>query len=600
MSQSPTITRPPDGPPAPSHVPPPPRADAPFSVEGAAATIAHLRAELAQTSDPPRQARLLADLADLEEQVGDQPGAARDYLAAYNASSSFREPLEGLVRLLERRRSLKNLGKLIDALVRAAVTPDEQVRALVMRAWHEADVTGDVAEAKNSARAATGVEGASAVERATSWLLLEVLAGRVGDGATRQEALGERTKHAADGTWRALLLVDCARLSMSMGEIDTALAHLEQARSVESEATWAATLLVEEVLHAHPGEPGSDEASARARARAEALEALAGLVQDSVVDGARGDALGVPHWMRQPARAVDAWMRTADGWRVAGQEDRAAASLDRAFSVVSREAASSASGPAGQEDAWRLAEAVLTDARIRLAERAGDTALAAQLAEKRLQSETDPGLAAALAMRVAEHAASVGDGARALQAVSRAIAGDAGCLPARALQLDMLADGGDAGAFAAQLESFADFLATDEARGRAFLLAAYVWAVQAKDVAGAKAALSQAAMFGIPSGNRCAGRSSAGRNRRRCGLVRGGHQAAHRRRRSRGRDGVALRRALALAAAPGGRRSLGGRAPRDGRGTEDRVARARARSLPPAGPNLLGGGAHRRGFARRG
>ncbi|MGH7439276.1 MAG: hypothetical protein ACRENE_26620, partial [Polyangiaceae bacterium] len=98
-------------------------------------TLAGLKAELAAAADPSRQARLLADIADLEEQTGDQPSAARDYLGAYNASPMFREPLEGLVRLLERRRSLKNLGKLIDALVRAAVTPDERVRGLVMKAW---------------------------------------------------------------------------------------------------------------------------------------------------------------------------------------------------------------------------------------------------------------------------------------------------------------------------------------------------------------------------------------------------------------------------------------------------------------------------------
>ena len=461
--------------------------------------LVQLRAELAQTVDPVRQARLLTDVADLEEQAGDQPGAARDYLAAYNAAPSFREPLEGLVRLLERRRSLKNLGKLIEALGRAAATPEEQARALVMRAWHEADVTGDIAEAKTTARAATAVEGAGAPELATAWLLLEVLAGRVGDAATRREALVARAGYAVDPAWRALLLADCARLAMAGevgGEIDAALAHLEQARAAESEATWAAAVLVEEILRDRRGLAGADgtpETSSRAGAHAEALETLATLVQDAVSDAARGDALGVPHWIRQPARVVDAWMHAADRWRAAGHLDRAAASLERAASLV---ASASASAPSA--DDWRLAHAVLDGARIRIAEQTGNTALAAQLAERRLQTEQDPGLVSALAMRMAEHAASMSDGPRALDALSRALAGDGGCLPARALQLDMLADGSDGGAFAAQLESFADFLATDEARGRAFLLAAYVWAVQAKDVPGAKGALSQAALFGVP------------------------------------------------------------------------------------------------------
>jgi tetratricopeptide (TPR) repeat protein len=485
-----------------SQPPPPPRASDPPSAadpsdgDRIARSIAWLRAELAVTTDPQRQARLLADVADLEEQVGDQPGAARDYLAAYNAAPTFREPLEGLVRLLERRRSLKNLGRLIDALLRAAVTPDERVRALVMKAWHEADVAGDVGEAKNTARAATGgegVEGASAGELATAWLLLEVLAGRTGDAASRQEALTERRHFTTDATWRALLLVDCARLAVAADDVAAALGHLEQARVTESEATWTATLLLEEILRAHPGLPETGEVAQRSLAHVEALEAIARLVQDSLVDAARGDALGVPHWVRQPARAVDAWMRAADGWRAQGNFDKAGAILEQAATLATTMA------PFGESGAqWQLADAAIANARIRIAEATGATGLAADLAERRLVTETDPGLASALAMRVAEHAVAVRDEGRAFAALGRAVAADPGCLPARAMQLDMLADGGEPDAFAAQLESFAESLATDEARGRIFLLAAYIWAVQAKDVSGAKGALSQAAMYGVP------------------------------------------------------------------------------------------------------
>jgi len=214
---------------------------------------------------------------------------------------------------------------------------------------------------------------------------------------------------------------------------------------------------------------------------------MAGLTQDALADGARGDALGVPSWARHPARLVDGWVRAAEARRLAGQIDRAAATLDRALSM-----ASTIEGPDG-----RLAEAIVASARTRIAEQTGDTRLAAELAERRLATEQNGGLVAALALRVAEHAASEGDSVRAVEALSRAIASDPGSLPARALQLDMLADGGDAGAFAAQLEAFSEHLATDEARARAFLLAAYVWAVRANDVPGAKAALSQAAMFGV-------------------------------------------------------------------------------------------------------
>jgi len=484
MSHSPTTTPPPEAPAASSRMLQPRSADAVAAVEE---TVRRLRAELAAATDPSRQARLLADVADLEESVGDQPGAAREYLAAHNADPDFHEPLEGLVRLLEKRRSLKNLGKLIESLARAATSPAEKARALTMRAAFEADVNGHLGEAKSNARAATEIDGAPAAERATAWLMLEVLAGRTGDAATRQEALRERTKYASDLAWRALLLVDCARLAEAVGEVDVALSRLEEARVLESEATWTATVLLEQILRDHPGVVGTEEARVRSETHAAVLEALARLVHDAGVDGARGDALGVPQWVRQPARVVDAWMGAAEANKRAGQFDRAAAALDGALSLVAG---------LGAEEA-PLAEAALANARIRVAEQTGDTALAAQLAEKRLATEKDGGLAAALAMRVAEQAATQGDAPRALEALSRAIGSDPGCLPARALELDMLADGGEKGAFAAQLESFAGHLATDEARGRAFLLSAYVWAVRASDVASAKAALGQAVTFGV-------------------------------------------------------------------------------------------------------
>jgi lipopolysaccharide biosynthesis regulator YciM len=486
MSQTPTISQPPPEPltSTPSRLPPPPPPEALAVLEG---TVRRLRTELAATGDRARHARLLAEIADLEERSGDEPAAARDYLAAYNADSTFREPLEGLVRLLEKRRSLKNLGKLVDALARVATSPDERVRALLMRAAYQADVSSDLGEAKSAAREATEVEGAPVAEQASAWLALEVLAGRTGDTAARDESLTHRARFAADPTWHALLLLDGARIAAAAGEVERAVQLAQEARALASEATWTATAVLEQVVHDHPGIPGTDEARTRAEAHADALDATAALLEEALTDAARGDALGVPRWVREPARRVDAWLRAAEARRRLGQIDRAAATLDRALEQVAAMPAEEAA----------LAEAAVITARIRIAEQKGDTATGARLAERRLATEKNPGLAAALAMRVAEHAAAEGDSPKALEALSRAITNDPGSLPARALQLDMLADGGDPGAFAGQLESFAEHLGTDEARGRAFLLAAFVWAVRANDTAGAKAALSQAAMYGV-------------------------------------------------------------------------------------------------------
>src|SRR5207248_6884689 len=64
------------------------------TIEAIAAAVQRLRAEVDATTDRGRKARLLNEAGEIQERGGDEPGAARDYLAAYNADTSFREPLE--------------------------------------------------------------------------------------------------------------------------------------------------------------------------------------------------------------------------------------------------------------------------------------------------------------------------------------------------------------------------------------------------------------------------------------------------------------------------------------------------------------------------
>jgi hypothetical protein len=466
--------------------------------------IRRLRAEVAATVDAGRQARLLAEMAELEERAGDESAAARDYLAAYEADPNFREPLEGVARLLERRSNLKGLGRFFfDALVEAAASPDERVRALLMHAAHFAEVAGDFAAAEASAREATLVEGAPVAEQASAWLMLEIFAGHTRNEAARNEALAQRIRFAANPTWQALLIADHARTRVAAGDIEGATAALERARGLESQATWAVATLLEQVVHERPRIGGTTDAHARAATHAASLETVAALVQTALVDGSRGDALGVPVWARNPARAVDAWLRASEQRRTLGQLEGAASALNRALFLVDRMDGADA----------RLAEAAVSHARIRLAEQTGDTALAASLASRRLGTETHGPLCAALALRIAEHAAAEGDLASAVEALGQALVNDPSSLPARTLQLDVLADAGDPGAFASQLESSADHLATDEARARTFVLAAYVWGAQAHDPSGAKAALSQATLFGAsPESIARLGRTLAGLN----------------------------------------------------------------------------------------
>jgi predicted negative regulator of RcsB-dependent stress response len=441
-----------------------------------------LRAELSATTDRARQARLLCELGELAERAGDEIAAARDYLAAFNADPTFREPLEALVRLLERRRSLKNLGRVLEAIVRAAVSPQEKGRALLMRAAYQEDVQEDLEGAMASAREAAALELPPG-EAGYAWLVLELLATRTNDATLREEALEQRAARAGDATWAALLVIDLARIAAAGGDTDRALALLERARGLGSAATHTCATLTERLVLADRGIPGTDEERARTEAYAASLELQGTLVLEALANPARGDELGVPAWIRHVEYGIDALLRAADVRRLAGDPARAGQILDRGIEALKDEEAP-------------LLKAALYTARMRVAELVGDTALAARLAELRLEQAKDPGVAAALSLRIAEHAAGQGDAPRALAALSKAASYDPTSAPARALQLDLLG-GTDLGALAAELEGLAEVLGTDDAKGRAFLLAAYCWAAGARDVDAAKAALGQAGLSGV-------------------------------------------------------------------------------------------------------
>lgn len=469
------------------------------TIEAIAAAVGRLRSEIDATTDKARKARLLHEAGEIQERAGEEPGAARDYLAAYNADTSFREPLEGLVRVLERRRSVSNLGKLVEALVAAATTPDERARALTERALFFADVQKDLEGARGAAREATE-SGAKPADLGAAWLTLELAAAKLGDAAQREEALAGRAELTIDPTWRGLLLVDVASLAAATGEITRALDIATRARTEGGEAAWLAAVTAERILRAEPGLKGSDEATERSRALAEVLEARADMIEASVDAAERGDALGVPTYQRRRAFAADALLTAAHGWRTAKEPARAALALDRTLAVLDRARAESTGDDersVAERKAVTAIERVALNARVRLAESTGDTALAASLALRRMEGEQDGGLVASLALRVAEHAASQGDVASALDALGKATERDPLCAPARALKIDILEGSDQATRFAQELEDLSTHCATGDAQGRALLLAAYVWAARAHDSARARTALGQAAACGV-------------------------------------------------------------------------------------------------------
>src|SRR3954452_16629910 len=142
--------------------------------DDAAALATRLRAEHAAQADRGIQALLLHECGVIEEARGEEPVAARHYLAAFNADPQFREPLESLVRILSRRKSVKNLGKLLDALTRAAATPEERARAFWERASYLQTHENNVPGAKELLEEAIG----GSPEDPALWLELELCAAK--------------------------------------------------------------------------------------------------------------------------------------------------------------------------------------------------------------------------------------------------------------------------------------------------------------------------------------------------------------------------------------------------------------------------------------
>src|ERR1700759_3217488 len=84
----------------------------------ASPVLTQLRAECERAESDVRRAILMHEIGVLEDARENEGQAARDLLNAVNAYADFHEPLERLVALIERRKSYKNLGRLVDRLAK--------------------------------------------------------------------------------------------------------------------------------------------------------------------------------------------------------------------------------------------------------------------------------------------------------------------------------------------------------------------------------------------------------------------------------------------------------------------------------------------------
>lgn len=434
--------------------------------------IQRLRTEADATDDPARKAVLLHEAAELEERVaGDELGAAREYLAAYNLDAGFREPLEALVRILERRRSLKNLGRVLDSLSRSAETAEERARAFRARAADAADVRGDREEARQHLEQALDADPADA----TAWLMMEIEAALRGDAEARKAALARRVELAQDPRWAALLRVDLAELRAADGDVDDALDVLTEVVSSPDEAAF------------HACEVGERLARKFERSDREAwtLAQRGDIILESLADPPTPRGRGVPRALRLPGVASDAFVRAAAAYRSVGRIEDELSALDRAIQVDP-----SATMP-------QLA-------RIAAAVRLGDIERAGVGARELLGRGSRPELAAQLWFTVAEAALSRGDRDGVIDACANmlAVSGSAAggeendraataVLP-KTLLVDLLLDGSDPKRLAELLTEDALARPTAEGRSRGLFVAAASLVLFAGDVAGARALLAQA------------------------------------------------------------------------------------------------------------
>ncbi|MEO7093213.1 MAG: hypothetical protein ABI175_08180, partial [Polyangiales bacterium] len=397
--------------------------------------VERLRTEAEETDDPGRRAVLLHEAAELEERAaGDELAAAREYLAAFNLDGGFREPLEALIRILEKRRSLKNLGRVLESLSKAAEIPDERARALRARAYDAVDVGGDRPACRDFLEQAVEADP----EDLTAWLLLEIDAGMRGDAEGRKRALARRVELTSDPRWSSLLRVDLAEIRAAEGDLDDALDVLTEVVSSPGEAAFRACEVAERLARL----------ADRSDREAWALVQRGEIVLESLDEPMGPRGAGVPRVLRRAGTAADAFVRAAVGYRSSGRIEDELACLDRALAVDA-----SATMP-------HLA-------RIAAASRLGDLERAAGLARELLARGSRPELAAHLWLAIAEAALARGDRDEVLDACGKLleVAGapadgatpgqmpSAHGLVAKTLLTDLLLDGSDAARLCALMES---------------------------------------------------------------------------------------------------------------------------------------------------
>jgi len=278
-------------------------------------SLSWLQAELELAELPDRKAALRHELGMLQELAGRDSHAVRELLAAVNATPRFKEPLERLIALIERRRSFKNLPTLLDHLCRTADTPEEEARAQLLQAWCA------LVHGRDEGRALEAVEAAlhTVPGEPAALLSLELLARRKGDSARLQRALEGQLSAAQHPSLSHCLSLDLAECSSANGQVERAHALLAAA-TAEPGALGLRAL----ELRARLG-----RTSGRVEWTLEALTLQAARILVSATPASQRN----PAAARAPARALAALIELAALQSSLGHEEDAVDTLERALEI---------------------------------------------------------------------------------------------------------------------------------------------------------------------------------------------------------------------------------------------------------------------------
>lgn len=439
---------------SPASPPNPPSRDA---VEG---RIATLRSELEEaTGDRARQAVLQYEIGHLlERQLGNDAGAVKEYLAAFNLDPAFRPPLFALVRVFERRRSFKNLARLYETEERSATTPGDRSSAMLDRAVLLEDHLGQDADARALFEQAMEADPTSQ----SAALMLERAAWKAADKVTAERAISTRADLVEDSVLKGVLLVETAWAREAEGDVGGALAAIREAATLPA-ARWRFLEQLERIARKHDRVP-------------DLIHALEGRAQLAGA-AARGEDAG-------QGSGVFSLSKFADSGRANVQS--AALWYEAARLRLSRLGdAAGAQKALAQALAVRPDDVLIRQEHMLAAEMAGDLDSAAEDARALLSQGISGRWAAALHFRLAEVAQAREDRAGAREALAAALEADPSSAVAAAMLEDLLLDEGLHEERVARFETRAQ-VAPPEVQSRLLWRAAQIAAEQLRDVERAK------------------------------------------------------------------------------------------------------------------